>query len=89
MKKGRIAGAFCTGFLAVMTAGCGAVSSENTDQGMQLIEQMDYEGALVSFDAAAANHEDMQLICRGQGLAYMGLTDYENAERLLQKRGYQ
>lgn len=84
MKKGRIAGACFICVLAVMAAGCGAVSSENTDQGMQLIEQMDYEGALESFEAAVVNHEDMQLICRGQGLAYMGLTDYENAVKNLE-----
>ena len=84
MKREKWAGAFCICFLAAAAVGCGAVSSENTDQGMQLIEQMDYEGALASFEAATANREDMQMIYRGQGLAYMGLTDYENAVRNLE-----
>lgn len=77
-KKGILAGvAVC--LLAGMLAGCGGSVGENIAQGMELIEQMDYEGALACFEAATVNKEDMQMIYRGQGIAYMGLTDYENA----------
>ncbi|MBQ7841683.1 MAG: tetratricopeptide repeat protein [Lachnospiraceae bacterium] len=64
---------------------CQSQKNENTAQGMAQIEQLDYEGALQSFEAAAANKEDMQLVYRGQGLAYMGMTDYENAAVNLEK----
>lgn len=77
-KKGILAGAAVC-LLAGMLAGCGGSVGENIAQGMELIEQMDYEGALACFEAATVNKEDMQMIYRGQGIAYMGLTDYENA----------
>ena len=79
MKRARIAGVLCACFIAAAAAGCGSAGSEKTMEGMQLIQQMDYEGAHASFEAAAANGEDMQMICRGQGIAYMGQTDYANA----------
>lgn len=79
MKRARIAGVLCACFIAAAAAGCGGAGSEKTMEGMQLIQQMDYEGAHASFEAAAANGEDMQMICRGQGIAYMGQTDYANA----------
>ena len=60
-------------------AGCGAEQSTNIEQGMQLLEQMDYNGAIDSFEAATVYNEDEQLIYRGEGLAYMGLGDYEKA----------
>lgn len=72
-------------FLTGLLAGCRAKAGENIAQGMQQIEQMDYEGALRSFEAATVNKEDMQLICRGQGLAYIGLTDYESAAQSLER----
>lgn len=70
---------------ALLLSGCGVQKNENILQGMQLIEQLDYEGALKCLEAAALNKEDMQLIYRGQGLAYMGMTDYENAALNLEK----
>lgn len=85
-EKGRtLAVLLLTGLTAVMLSGCSAKSGENIQQGMQLIEQLDYEGALTSFDTAILNKEDEQMIARGQGLAYMGLTDYENAALCLEK----
>jgi tetratricopeptide (TPR) repeat protein len=61
--------------------GCGSKSSnENMLVGMELIEQYDFQGALDSFDLALLNNEDLELTYRGQGLAYMGLGDYSDAE---------
>ncbi len=82
-KKNLAVLAVC--FLTGILGGCGAKTGENIAKGMQQIEQMDYEGALHSFEAATVNKEDMQLICRGQGLAYIGLTDYESAAQSLEK----
>lgn len=68
-----------------LLAGCGAAKENNLSQGIALVEQMDYEGALTSFEAAALNKEDMRQVYRGQGLAYMGMTDYENAAASFEK----
>ena len=60
-------------------SGCGKEQNTNIEQGMQLLEQMDYNGAIESFEAAIVYNEDEQLLYRGEGLAYMGLGDYEQA----------
>lgn len=68
---------FATALLAcALLTGCGAAKEDNLSQGIALVEQMDYEGALTCFEAAALNKEDMRQVYRGQGLAYMGMTDY-------------
>lgn len=85
MKRNGFLKAFAAVLLAGVLTGCGSGAGENITQGMQLIEQMDYEGALKSFEAATVNKENMQLIYRGQGIAYMGMTDYENAAACLEK----
>lgn len=64
---------------ACMLSGCGKEQNTNIEQGMQLLEQMDYNGAIESFEAAIVYNEDEQLLYRGEGLAYMGLGDYEQA----------
>lgn len=70
--------------LAVLP-GCGSGKTENLDQGMALVEQLEYEEALKSFDAAVINGEDSQLAYRGMGLAYMGLSQYDSAVSSLQR----
>ena len=70
--------------LAVLP-GCGSGKTENLDQGMALVEQLEYEEALKSFDAAVINGEDAQLAYRGMGLAYMGLSQYDSAVSSLQR----
>ena len=51
-------------------AGCGAEQSTNIEQGMQLLEQMDYNGAIDSFEAATVYNEDEQLIYRRRTRLY-------------------
>lgn len=70
---------------ALLLGGCGTAQGEYLQQGMSQIGQLDYEGALESFAMAAENKEDEQMICRGQGIAYMGLTDYEAAAACLEQ----
>jgi tetratricopeptide (TPR) repeat protein len=81
VKKVR---AILTGIVAVgmiAMTGCGSKSTnENMLAGMELIEQYDFQGALDSFDLALLNSEDSELTYRGQGIAYMGLGEYSNAE---------
>ncbi|MDE7267828.1 MAG: tetratricopeptide repeat protein [Lachnospiraceae bacterium] len=66
---------------AVCLFGCGEkTENTNLDQGMELVAQYDFQGALSCFDLARLNNEDLQLTSRGEGIAYMGLGDYAKAE---------
>ena len=66
----------CAGCL--MTA-CGAGSGEKTDAGMKAVEGQSYEEALTDFEQAISDGEDLELAYRGQGLAYLGMGDCDNA----------
>lgn len=68
-------------FLSVGTlAGCSSNKKDtNTAEGMAKIAQMDYSGALTSFEAALAEGENARLIYRGMGIAQIGLTEYAGA----------
>ncbi len=73
------------GLLSVMfLAGCGN-GSVKIAEGMQLVADLNYEEALVRFDEAQALHENARLLARGRGIAYMGLTDYEQAVSCFQE----
>lgn len=66
---------------AVCLFGCGKkAQNTNLEQGMELVSQYDFQGALACFDLARLGKEDLQLTSRGEGLAYMGLGDYAKAE---------
>ena len=58
--------------------GCGSTDT-NIAQGMQQIQELDYQGALDSFVLAAEQEENGKLLYRGQGIAYMGMTKYDEA----------
>lgn len=62
-----------------LCTGCGEKVNENIDKGMEQIAQYDYAGALESFEAAIVYKEDNELLYRGEGLAHMGLGEYEEA----------
>ena len=61
-----------------MLTGCGNDTTKIT-AGMQLVETLDYQGALTAFDEAEAQKENSRLIARGRGIASMGLTEYDQA----------
>lgn len=63
---------------AVLLTGCGK-GTEQTQEAMELVKALDYANALAFFDAAEQAGENERLIARGRGIAYMGLTDYEQA----------
>lgn len=64
---------------ACLLSGCGNSSHENIDQGMALIGENNYTDALECFEAAMVYNEDEELLYRGEGIAYMGLYQYEDA----------
>lgn len=61
----------------LLSAGC--KSPVKTQEAMKLIEEMDYQGALALFGEAREKKENERLIARGEGIAYMGLAEYEQA----------
>lgn len=75
--KGKAIAATIMLFSALMFSGCG--STGITDEGMQLVQSLNYKDALAKFDEAESAGEDMRMILRGRGIAYMGLTEYEQA----------
>lgn len=80
-KKIIIAGCFLT---MVMFAGCGSDTTK-VNEGMKLIEELDYQGALACFAEAAELSENPRLIARGKGIAYMGMADYAQAVESFQE----
>ncbi len=83
MQKGRCKSrllvtisAFMTGLLLV---GCGS-DTTNIAEGMKFVKELDYQSALDCFAKAEEAGEDAKLLARGEGIAYMGLTQYEEAE---------
>ena len=73
-------------FAVCFFTGCSAKpTNTNINKGMEQLEQMDYSGAMESFEAALVYKEDEQLIYRGEGLANMGLGNYEEAANCLLK----
>ncbi len=64
--------------IMTMFTGCG-VGSEKTQEAMKRIQGLDYQGALTILEEAEKLQENERLIARGRGIAYMGMTDYEQA----------
>lgn len=59
-------------------AGCGTAGTK-TQEATQLMQNLDYKGALAELQTASEAGENARLIARGQGIAYLGLADYEHA----------
>lgn len=66
--------------LCCLLSGCGQKDKNaSVKEGMAAVEALDYNTALQCFEKAMVDGEDLRLLYRGQGLAYMGLTMYEEA----------
>ena len=71
---------------ALLLTGCEAGKKhENIDPGMEAIAHLENEAALVCFEKALVEGEDSELLYRGQGIAFIGLTRYEEAAQSLEK----
>lgn len=83
MSRKHIRKIQCTLFAAlagISICGCGGSEQMSyTEQGMQAVEALEYDEALSCFKNAQEEGEDELLVYRGMGLAYMGMTDYEDA----------
>ncbi len=68
----------CCAVLAAVLTGCGE-KNEALQNAMALVQSLDYEGALAQFEEAENSGANIRLVNRGRGIAYMGMTDYEQA----------
>ena len=72
--------------ISLLCAGCGAEEkTDNVSAGMAAVQNLEYQEALQYFNAAFGDNEDERQICRGMGLAYMGLSQYEDAISYFEK----
>lgn len=81
MKKKKIISVLAAVLTVSFCAtGCGFASkNENIAAGMAAIQALDYDSAIASFEAAKEADENPRLLYRGEGLAYMGKTQYTDA----------
>ena len=70
--------------LAGLLTGCGQ-SEERLQSAMTLIRDFNYREALTVLDTAQEEGENLRLINRARGIAYMGLTDYQEAIQCFQE----
>ena len=72
--------------MLIFCVACGAKEkTDNISLGMEAVQNLAYEEALQYFNTALEEKEDERLVCRGMGLAYMGLSKYEEAIAYLEK----
>ena len=72
--------------MLVLCVACGAKEkTDNISLGMEAVQNLEYAEALQYFSAALEEKEDERLVCRGMGLAYMGLSKYDDAIVYLEK----
>ena len=68
------------GMVCLGMSGCKLKKTEDhMTTAVQLIENFEYEEALLTLEEAAADGENKQQIARAKGIAYVGLTRYEEA----------
>lgn len=78
-KRGRLLILLACAAIGCVLSGCG--SKENISQAMTKIGELNYQEALELFESAEEAGENEKLIARGRGIAYMGMTRYEEAEK--------
>ena len=82
---------FITAMIVILLfcTACGAgEAADNLGAGMEAVQNLEYKEALTCFKDALDENAAERQVCRGLGLAYMGLSQYEDAityfERALQ-----
>lgn len=79
--KFRMIGCAVLTAVSLMLGGCamGGADGAKTVQGVQALEAGEYRQAKQFFEDAVREGEEQMLACRGLGMAYMGLAQYEEA----------
>ena len=70
--------AACCVLLISSATGCGE-KNEALQNAMAQVQALGYEEALAQFEEAEESGANSRLVYRGRGIAYMGLTDYDQA----------
>lgn len=70
---------------ALMLAMTGCGSQEIVGEAMQNVSRMEYEAALELFEQAKEAGESSRQILRGQGIAYLGMAQYDQAIECLEQ----
>lgn len=88
--KARIISIVLLGTVCLGMSGCKLKKTEDhMTAAVQLIENFEYEEALLTLQEAAEDGESKQQIARAKGIAYAGLTRYEEAaESFLEALSY-
>lgn len=80
MRLNRVGTGLFIAMMIILCTGCSLTNkNENVQAGMTAMAALDYDTALASFEAAREAGENPRLLYRGEGLAYMGKTQYEAA----------
>lgn len=70
----------------ILCTGCGAEEEpDNITAGMEAVQNLEYKEAVEYFNAAVEDNADERLLNRGLGLAYMGMSQYEDAISCFEK----
>lgn len=66
--------------ICAFMCGCNSEKELNSyQQGIEALNAQDYGNALKCFNAAESGGNDLQLVYRGKGMAYLGLGKYDDA----------
>lgn len=85
-KRSWIPAAAAVLCMVCVLGGCGnADKKQNITAGMKAIESRNYEAAQDDFKKALLAGEDIREIYRGQGIAYLDMAQYDQAEKALKK----
>lgn len=72
--------------ILMLCTGCGTEeTTDNYTAGMEAIQNLEYKEAIEYFNAASEDNADDRLLNRGLGLAYMGMSQYEDAITCFEK----
>ena len=69
------------GCLLCLLTGCAGNQNSNYEQGALDLENKEYESAIENFELAVAEKEHTAEALRGEGIAYLRLGNYEEAEK--------
>ena len=68
------------GCLLCLLTGCAGNQNSNYEQGALDLENKEYESAIENFELAVAEKEHTAEALRGEGIAYLRLGNYEEAD---------
>lgn len=72
--------------VGLAATGCGSRETDKsyTEKGMECIDTLKYDEAMEEFDKAEKAGESLELIYRGEGIAWLGRCEYEKAAEAFQ-----